>query len=75
MFDDLLLLSEGRQMYFGEVKKTREYFNNLGYPSHREIGTAEYVIDLISASEFADSVERLDRIAENSKAFLSKCGD
>jgi len=54
---------------------TREYFNKLGYPSHREIGTAEYVIDLISAPEFADSVERLDRIAENSKAFLSKCGD
>ena len=72
MFDDLLLISEGRQMYFGEVKNVRRYFNNLGYPSDSEIGTAEYVIDLISASEFDDSASRLDNIAENAKAMASK---
>jgi len=31
LFDDLLLISEGRQMYFGPVNKARSYFESAGY--------------------------------------------
>jgi ABC-type multidrug transport system ATPase subunit/ABC-type multidrug transport system permease subunit len=47
-FDDLLLLSEGQQMYFGPVNKVRSYFESLGYQAPPETGTAEHVLDCIS---------------------------
>jgi ABC-type multidrug transport system ATPase subunit len=31
MFDDLLLLSEGKQMYFGEVHEVRNYMSTMGF--------------------------------------------
>ena len=67
-FDDLLLLSEGRLMYYGEVSKVRSYMHGIGYPCDKDTGTAEYVLDCISRSnggpeEQAESDARLDRIA------------
>lgn len=47
-FDDLLLLSEGRQMYYGPVDQVRSYMTNLGYKPEAEMGTAEHVIDCVS---------------------------
>lgn len=70
MFDDLLLLSEGRQMYFGEVKKARAYFESIGYHALKEVGTAEHVLDCISKitgdeDAEAESMERLDNISNH----------
>jgi len=72
-FDDLLLLSEGRQMYFGKVSQVRSYFEKLGYPPARETGTAEHILDCISRvvgdEEVArESEERLDKIAKQAAA-------
>ena len=68
MFDDLLLLSEGKQMYFGNLKKVRSYFQSIGYGAPLEVGTAEHVLDKISRVTGNDTVEtestkRLDTIA------------
>mmetsp|Transcript_33730 Transcript_33730/g.48833 ORF Transcript_33730/g.48833 Transcript_33730/m.48833 type:complete len:685 (-) Transcript_33730:31-2085(-) len=76
-FDDLLLISDGRQMYFGEVSKARSYFNNLGYKSESEVGTAEYIIDLVSKSSgngdaSEESKIRIDRIAQEAKRSAEK---
>jgi len=65
MFDDLMLLSNGSLMYFGEVKDVRSYFGKLGYPCPMEVGTAEHVIDLISEGNGVDGEENAkDRIAK-----------
>ena len=72
MFDDLLLLSEGRQMYFGPVASVRAYTEKLGYPPSAETGTAEHVLDCISRIRGDQQVEqesadRLDRMAQHAK--------
>ena len=40
MFDDLLLVSEGKQMYMGEVSRARVHMNQYGCRADAEIGTA-----------------------------------
>ena len=70
LFDDLLLVSEGRQMYYGEVSKVRQYMDSLGYGCEEEVGTAEHVLDCVSRVVGADSeteklsIERIDHIAK-----------
>eukprot|EP00591_Stephanopyxis_turris_P004942 CAMPEP_0195512664 /NCGR_PEP_ID=MMETSP0794_2-20130614/4548_1 /TAXON_ID=515487 /ORGANISM="Stephanopyxis turris, Strain CCMP 815" /LENGTH=700 /DNA_ID=CAMNT_0040640507 /DNA_START=237 /DNA_END=2339 /DNA_ORIENTATION=+ len=73
MFDDLLLVSEGRQMYFGEVNNVRSYFDAVGYPCPKEEGTAEHILDVVSSTNgydgnnggsFKTLHERLDFLAE-----------
>mmetsp|Transcript_4852 Transcript_4852/g.7352 ORF Transcript_4852/g.7352 Transcript_4852/m.7352 type:complete len:684 (+) Transcript_4852:75-2126(+) len=72
MFDDLLLVSEGRLMYYGEVSKVRNYIKDLGYPCSKDTGTAEHVLDVISRTsggeeEQEKSTKRLNQLAEAAK--------
>ena len=60
LFDDMLLISEGKLMYYGEVSKVRRYMTDLGYGCETETGTAEHVLDCVSRSVGSDSeAERL----------------
>lgn len=70
MFDDLLLLSEGKLMYFGEVSKVREYFESLGYGCPIEVGTAEHILSCVSRSNSGDQARkdsevRINRLSGN----------
>jgi ABC-type multidrug transport system ATPase subunit len=62
LFDDLLLLSEGRLMYFGEVSKVRPYMSDLGYECESEVGTAEHILDCVSRAVGGDAES--ERISE-----------
>ena len=63
LFDDLLLISEGRLMYFGEVANVRQYMTDLGYGCETEVGTAEHVLDCVSRVVGADEeAERLSLV-------------
>jgi len=74
LFDDLLLLSEGKQMYYGEINKVRGYMANLGYKAPNEMGTAEHVLDCISldmdeqGDPLQESEDRLDNLATKARA-------
>ncbi len=75
MFDDLLLISEGHLMYYGEVKQVRSYLQDLGYPCSKDTGTAEYVLDCISRTnggpeEQKKSTERIEYIASEASRQL-----
>ena len=77
MFDDLLLISEGKQMYYGEVAMVRSYMDKLGYSAEQEVGTAEHVLECVShvnggSSEEKASLKRIDRLAEEAKAHASE---
>lgn len=67
-FDDLLLVSEGKQVYFGEVSEVRSYMETHARNAPEGIGTAEHVLDCISKAELPgeskdDAQERLDKLA------------
>jgi len=70
MFDDLLLMSEGRLMYYGEVKQVRSYLSGIGYACPNDVGTAEHVLDCISRSTSSlpehqsESDDRLNHLAK-----------
>ena len=73
LFDDLLLVSEGKLMYFGEVNNVRKYMTDLGYGCEAEVGTAEHVLDCVSRVVGADadaeraSIERIEAIAKSAR--------
>lgn len=81
LFDKLLLLSDGRLMYYGEVSKVRDYMGNLGYKAPKEMGTAEHILDCISldmddeGDPLQESVDRLNKIAEQAKLETIDLGD
>ena len=72
MFDDLLLLSDGRQMYYGPVSEVRQYMERQGYPAEPEVGTAEYVLACISRfprlkETTADAEQRILTLAKHAQ--------
>jgi hypothetical protein len=72
-FDDLLLVSEGKQMYFGEVANIRSYMAEHAYEAAAEMGTAEHILDCISKAQLPnetveDAADRMHRLAEVAKA-------
>ena len=48
MFDDLILLSEGRMLYSGAASEALAYFEDLGHKCPQHYNPAEFLADLIS---------------------------
>jgi len=78
MFDDLLLITEGRLMYYGEVSAVRDYMKRLGYGCENETGTAEHVLECVSrvsnggGEEQRRSAERIERLATEAKNAVAR---
>jgi ABC-type multidrug transport system permease subunit len=68
-FDDIMLVSEGRLMYFGPREEVRAYMNKYGCKAPADMGTAEHILDCVSADllegETAeDAANRMERLAK-----------
>jgi uncharacterized protein YfcZ (UPF0381/DUF406 family) len=68
-FDDLLLVSEGKQMFFGDVAGVRQYMNTQVTKAPAEMGTAEHILDCISKTQMfgesdAEAEQRLHKLAD-----------
>jgi hypothetical protein len=68
-FDDLMLVSEGKLMYYGEGKSARSYMHTHGCHAPDEIGTAEHILDCISLEPMEgesekDAHDRIQRLAD-----------
>ncbi|ETI28237.1 hypothetical protein G647_00686 [Cladophialophora carrionii CBS 160.54] len=48
LFDQLMLLSQGRTCYFGGVSAVEDYFERIGRPIPLHINPAEYLLDLVN---------------------------
>jgi ABC-type glutathione transport system ATPase component len=57
-FDDVLLVSEGKQMYFGPRQDVRAYMESYGCQALPEMGTAEHILDCISRMPIGDETEQ-----------------
>ncbi len=61
MFDMLLLISEGRTMYFGQAHEAVPYFGTLGYKCPATFNPADYFIDFLSVDQRSQNLERQSR--------------
>ncbi|CAB9527811.1 Putative white-brown complex homolog protein 30 [Seminavis robusta] len=68
-FDDLLLISEGKQMYFGRTNKAKAYMEAQGYTANEDSGTAEHILECISP------LPRQGESAEDAKQRLKNLGE
>ncbi|KAI9027005.1 hypothetical protein DFJ74DRAFT_766323 [Hyaloraphidium curvatum] len=50
LFDNTMLLSEGRTCYFGPVAAAEPYFSTMGYPTPKLQNPIEHYLDVISAN-------------------------
>ncbi|KAN0100123.1 ABC-2 type transporter domain containing protein [Tylopilus felleus] len=62
LFDKVLILDKGRQVYFGPASEARAYFENLGYRSLPRQGTPDYLTGCTDPNErqFTDGRSELD---------------
>jgi len=68
LFDDLILLSEGKLMYFGAAQKMTDYFLKLGFEMPKNFNPADFALDLVSIDVRNQALEaesrgRFERIA------------
>ena len=66
LFDDLLLLSNGKVCYFGEATEAKSHFESLGFsPRSDSIGAAEFLLDTVSvdSEDEEGSLARIDELA------------
>lgn len=71
MCDDIILLTGGRLVYFGEREQAKSHFEQLGHPTPPFCNIAEHFLDLISIDYTSDdaSTESTERIDKLIKAF------
>ena len=72
-FDQLLLISNGKQLYYGKTTNVRNYMMKYDNEPESDIGTAEYVLDCISNEPRTinetdeDAMARIDHLATIAK--------
>jgi ABC-type multidrug transport system ATPase subunit len=57
LFDKLLVLSEGRTMYFGPAQQVASFFSSVGYTCPPHFNVADYVIDVTSVDYRSKELE------------------
>ncbi|GJD12541.1 ABC transporter G family member 7 [Galdieria sulphuraria] len=58
LIDSLLLLSEGKVLYFGPAKEAVAYFSQLGYECPLHFNPADYILDLIAVDTRSSKAEQ-----------------
>ena len=79
LFDYIMILAEGRTVYFGPTSHCLSYFNNLGYSCPVWENPADYLLDIISydtSNEYLQdqSKSRIRSIQEVWKQFILHTG-
>ena len=69
MFDKLLLLSVGREAYFGDAVSARQWFADCGFPCPKLFNPSDYFLDILSldnrtAQLDVESTARVGRLAD-----------
>lgn len=61
MFDDLILLSEGRMLYSGPADQALPYFEQLGHHCPQHYNPAEFLADIISVDASTPEAQQQTR--------------
>ena len=76
MFDDLLLLSEGRLIYHGEAKAVTTHLRTAGHACPSNISPGEFCLELVSVNTETPETTAATtaRIDDLSRFFSARCG-
>jgi hypothetical protein len=55
LFDQLILLAEGKMVYSGPFSKCQEYFDHIGHPCPPGFNIADYLVDLTKHASRSES--------------------
>ena len=71
MFDDIILLSDGRVIYHGPTEQVTEHFAGLGHPCPVMFNPAEFMLDLVSIDHSSPEHKKLSskRVEDLATAF------
>lgn len=58
LFDDVLILTEGKLVFAGPASKMIDYFERLGHPMPVKYNPADFVLDLVSLDSKSESTEQ-----------------
>lgn len=73
LFDNVLLLSEGKTCYFGPPEKSVEYFSSLSYNPPPLVSPAEFMLDLINVDFVGQNqTSRLESLIQNWQVSLQR---
>lgn len=61
-FDQVMILSKGREAFTGNVSDATAYFEEIGYPLPVQTNPAEHFLDLVNSDFSAD--EEVDRLLD-----------
>eukprot|EP00475_Leptophrys_vorax_P023598 TRINITY_DN3229_c0_g1_i3.p1 TRINITY_DN3229_c0_g1~~TRINITY_DN3229_c0_g1_i3.p1 ORF type:complete len:687 (+),score=141.68 TRINITY_DN3229_c0_g1_i3:16-2076(+) len=69
MFDKLLLLSDGKTMFFGPSRDVIPFFSNAGFPCPTHFNPADFFLDLVaidyrSSTKEKETIGRVQKIAD-----------
>lgn len=73
MFDDLILLSEGRMLYSGPAFQALSYFEELGHHCPQHYNPAEFLADLISVDASTPEAQEQTRYAFSPPSTQTLC--
>ncbi len=69
LFDKLLVLSEGKQHYFGSVTALGSFFDFLGYPMPVQMNPAEFVLEATNVDFASDQERARQRLEQMQRAW------
>lgn len=71
LFDKLVLLSGGKQHYFGHVTGVGAHFKSLGFPMPRQVNPAEFILDMMNIDFASHQEAAIARLDEMQKGWMS----
>ena len=73
LFDQLLLLCDGNDVFFGDAKDGLKYFSDAGYPCKLRFNPADHFLDILSRDTRSDSglEQSTDRLVRMRKFWLA----
>jgi hypothetical protein len=71
LFDKLVLLSGGKQHYFGAVGGVGAHFASIGFPMPRQVNPAEFLLDMMNIDFVSQQEVAEARLNEMQKGWVS----
>ncbi|KAJ1550775.1 hypothetical protein HK096_005089, partial [Nowakowskiella sp. JEL0078] len=71
-FDKIILMADGKMVYYGVPKLASDYFSSLGYPCPAQYNPADHIMDIVQDQEVRKKVTNAFVLSDEVLVFLNK---